>query len=61
MENKEIVSELESLKTRVVLLEKLVLTLIEEKDLPKDMIKNNNKNNNNHTYLDEHNIRRRII
>lgn len=61
MENKEIVSELESLKTRVVLLEKLVLTLIEEKDLPKDMIKQNNKNTNYHTYLDEHDIRRRII
>lgn len=64
MDNK-IISEVDSLKTRVMLLEKLVLSLIEENDLRSkglltDKQKNTSKVNENE-YLDLFHPRRRII
>lgn len=61
MDNKEIISEVDSLKTRVMLLEKLVLSLIEENDLQsKDKQKNTSSWSEN-GYLNPLHPRRRII
>jgi hypothetical protein len=65
MDNKEIISEVDSLKTRVMLLEKLVLSLIEENDLQsKGLVKDKQKNTSSwseNDYLNPHHPRRRII
>jgi hypothetical protein len=65
MDNNKIISEVDSLKTRVMLLEKLVLSLIEENDLhSKGLLTDKQKQTSNlseNNYLDPLNPRRRII
>jgi hypothetical protein len=59
--NKEIMSELESLRTRVKLLEKLVLSLVEQQDAPKREHNYDSKKIHNDTYLEASNPRRYIF
>jgi|UniRef100_A0A6C0BNV6 hypothetical protein len=59
--NKEIMSELESLRTRVKLLEKLVLSLVEQQDAPRREPYYDSKKTHNDTYMEPSNPRRFII
>lgn len=65
MDNKEITSEVDSLKTRVMLLEKLVLSLIEENDLQsKGLVKDKQTHTSSlshNDYMNPLHPRRRIV